>query len=438
MPNQSAVTTVEAQLQRAMESGLLPEQVQTQAEKTMTRLHQPVRLALLGLPGSGKSSLLNLLVNSEVITEGVRLPSLQLTYAAQEQAICTLPDGSKTTLPTVNAAEIAALSPVFVELQMPLAALKKISVLETVAPADPTPLHRASQWASKRADVVLWCTKEFTDLERSIWSQMPDAIKDHGLLMITHMDELQANGLFDGIVGAAKTATMGEFDRVLPIDVRSALSARQPDGNVDKARMRISGGLALIKAVLKQVDQGIRFATDIAEVLLLKHADILAPLNAEPLVLREPIIEEEDNADQAGPDAQDSVALVRNLAAQRALEEDDSSGGTISAETRAAYVHVVDELQDRAAALQDALDDLGDTAPAEVIATCVEQIQWACDYLSENGTDGDQHLERARDTAFDAADLIQLMQMEKRDSAAIEAVTLMLQVKREIQADLAA
>ena len=38
----------------------------------------------------------------------------------------------------------------------------------------------------------------------------------------------------------------------------------------------------------------------------------------------------------------------------------------------------------------------------------------------------------------DAADLIQLMQMEKRDSAAIEALSLVLQVKRELQADLAA
>lgn len=436
MPNQSAVTSVEAQLQRAIESGLLPEQVHAQAEKIMTRMHQPVRLALLGFPGAGKSSLLNLLVGANVLTEGARLPTLQLSYATEEQAICTLSDGSKTTLPSVDAAEIAALSPVFVELQMPLAALKKISVLETVAPADPTPLHRASQWASKRADVVLWCTKEYTDDERRIWSQMPDVIKDHGLLMITHMDRLQADGLFDGVVGAAKTASMGEFDKVLPIDVPAALSARQPDGTVDKATMRVSGGTALIKAVLKQVDQGVRFATDMAEVLLLKHEKLLAPLDAEPLVLNDPVVEE-DETPEIAPNVEESVAMVRNLAAQRALEE-KLADGSIGDETCAAYTHVVSQLQEKATGLHEELDALGDEAPSEVIATCVDQIQWLCDYLSENGTDGDPSLERARDTAFDAADLMQLMQMEKRDSAAIEAVTLMLQVKREIQADLAA
>jgi hypothetical protein len=65
-------------------------------------------------------------------------------------------------------------------------------------------------------------------------------------------------------------------------------------------------------------------------------------------------------------------------------------------------------------------------------------LQWLCDFLADNGDDTDPLIQRARDTAFDAADLVQLMQMEKRDSAAIEAVSLLLQVKRELQADLAA
>ena len=43
-----------------------------------------------------------------------------------------------------------------------------------------------------------------------------------------------------------------------------------------------------------------------------------------------------------------------------------------------------------------------------------------------------------RDAAYDAADMVQLMQMEKSDSAAVEAVALMLQMKRELQANLAA
>ena len=69
---------------------------------------------------------------------------------------------------------------------------------------------------------------------------------------------------------------------------------------------------------------------------------------------------------------------------------------------------------------------------------CAADMQWLCDYLNDHGDPHDEPLLRARDTAFDAADLVLLMQMEKRDSAALEAVSLMLQVKRELQADLAA
>jgi hypothetical protein len=432
MSNQPLGDAIEEQLQQAMMSGLLPDAAQVQAEKIMTRMHQPVRLALLGMPGSGKSSMLNLLVADEVLPAGIRLPTMQLTYGDQEQAICTLSDGSKKTLVSAHASEIAALSPVFVEMQMPLAALKKITVLETVAPADPNALHRASQWAAKRADVVLWCTKEYSDDERRIWTQMPDTIKDHGLLMITHMDQLQANNTFDGVVGSARTATMGEFDKVLPIDLRSALSARQDDGNVDKGTMRTSGGLALIKAVLKQVDQGKRFAVDMAEVLLLQNADVLAPLKDQPAapvvedVAPEAIVEEEVAVVAPDPDP---IAQVHSLAARRATEDD------IGPDTRAAYEHVLAQLQTRAAAL---VTDQKDIAPAEVMDACVDQIQWVCDYLNDNGNDAYTQIQNARDTAFDAADLVQLMQMEKRDSAAIEAVTLLLQVKRELQADLVA
>ena len=65
-------------------------------------------------------------------------------------------------------------------------------------------------------------------------------------------------------------------------------------------------------------------------------------------------------------------------------------------------------------------------------------MQWLSDYLMENGDDMDDLLQQTRDAAMDAADLVQLMQMEKRDSAAIEAVSLLLQLKHELQADLVA
>lgn len=76
--------------------------------------------------------------------------------------------------------------------------------------------------------------------------------------------------------------------------------------------------------------------------------------------------------------------------------------------------------------------------PAKVMARTVAQLQWLCDYVANNFRDSAPLLQQARATVFDAADLAQLMQMERRDSAAIEAVSLLLQVKRELQSNIAA
>ncbi len=543
MSNQSPDDRVHEQLARAVISGLLPDRAHEQAEKLLTRLETPVRLALMGMPQSGKSSLLNLLVGQNVLSDDFKLPTLELVYGDEERAICTLFDGTKKTLDTVDLAQVTAQSPAFVQLQMPLAALKKISLLEVAAPSDPNALHRASQWAAKRCDIALWCTGGFTEDEQRVWSQMPDSIKDHALLMLTRADLLQQQGTFDDIRANITAVATGEFNKILPIATRNAIAARAADGTVDKDMLRQSGGMALISAVLKQVDQGRRSALDLAEVLLLQneaaladvdkvlapHADEaaqdaaesvdapaqepelnepeaaeVAPAEPEPTVdevaedvaLDTPSEPEEEDVASAPPHdpaaapepapapevADDPVseplnpeviakhpnpimspmrrrenvpasrletpepervsvgiARLRNIAARRAEEGmQPTPVAELKPDTRAAYEKVVKHLEDQAAALMDRLEDLGEAAPANVMDQAVEDINWLCDYLNENGDDGDAALQRARDTAFDAADLVQLMQMEKRDSAAIEAVSLMLQLKRELKADLAA
>lgn len=509
MSNQSLGNRVQSELKQAVDSGLLPHSVQDKAAKLLQRLQQPIRIAVMGLPRSGKSSVLNLLVGSDVIPDGVRLPTLQLAYGDIAQSICTLPDGSKQTLDSVDTAAISALSPVFVEMQMPLPALAKISVLEVVAPDDPAAMHRATQWATKRCDVGLWCTRGYVEAEQDIWAAVPENVKDHSFCMMTRADILKAEGLLETAFGAVRNFAKPEFNQVLAIGTPQAIAARRADGSVDKDMMRDSGGLALISAVLKQVDQGKQSAVDMADVLLHQHADLLADapkaalsepapepiaqteappaVEAEPAVeiaaapepVTEPEIEveleaapeppvEEAPAQAAPPPAsrQDAMSRLREMAAKKkamaqaqaepdaeaeqapALEDTPAKAAPAVAApvtttplrpaTREAYQHVINAIEDQGHGLSAIFDEKGDDAPAEVMAMTVERIQWLCDYLQENGDDEDVSLQRARDTAFDAADLVQLMQMEKQDSAALEAVSLMLQIKRELQADLAA
>lgn len=482
MSNQSPGNRVQSDLEQAIASGLFPDSVQQKAEQLLMRLQQPVRLALLGMPGSGKSTLVNLLVGSDVIPDGVRLPTLQLIYGETEKTTCTLPDGSKTVLESVDLNEIAALSPVFVEMQMPLPALRKISLLEVVAPNDPNAIHRAAHWAAKRSDVALWCTRGFNETEQRIWGTMPDLTKDHAFCMITRADYLKTEGLFEATVGAVKLAAKDEFNEILPIATTQGIAARRADGTVDKVAMRDSGSSGLISAVLKQVERGRQSAVDMADVLLHQHADLLAdiddrsappkdkvavpepvapksrtvqepPVAEAPQVAATPVPEEPAKPAVAKPAAQDAISRLRAIAARKNVSRDaafdpaptpvpavaeDKEKDALAPATRNAYEHAVTYIEDRGAELAAALDEQGDGGPAEVMSMTADHIQWLCDYLNENGDVADQSLQRIRETAFDAADMVQLMQMEKGDSAVLEAVSLMLQVKRELQADLAA
>ncbi len=522
MSNQALGKRVESELKQAVANGLLPTAAHEKATKLVTRLAQPVRLALMGMPGSGKSTLMNLLVGSDVMVEGIRLPTLQLSYGETEQAICTLPDGTKQTLDTVDAATISALAPLFVDMQMPLPALAKISVLEVVAPNDPTAIQRATQWAAKRCDIALWCTRGFAEAEQQIWAPIPDLIKDHAFCMMTRADILKADGLLDAALGAVQSKAKDEFNMVLPIGTLDAIAARRPDGSVDKNMLRESGGLALISAVLRQVEQGRQSAVDMAEILLHENAEFIsgdqvaaeptptaapAPVVADPAptpAAPEPVEARETAAPP--PKTLDAIARLRQMAAEKsrskpveaeeaatkapmpepvdeittdaedellvdelfqmpapepeqAAENDDVDEAeieeaaaeaatpappapakikTLEPSTRDAYQHVVDFIADQGQELSEQLVTLGEKGPSEVMGRAVEHIQWLCEYLNDNGDEADPSLVRARDTAFDAADMVQLMQMEKRDSAALEAVSLMLQIKRELQADLAA
>lgn len=521
MSNQSPDSRVHEQLARAVISGLLPDRAHEQAEKLLTRLETPVRLALIGMPQSGKSTILNLLIGQNVVDSHAPLPTFEFVYGRTAQAICTLSDGTKAALEGVDMNEIAQLSPVFVEIRMPLPALKKISVLEVVGPTDPNALHRASQWAAKRCDIAIWCTGDFPVIEQRIWTQMPDPLKDHALLLITRKDLLEQQGTLEDVHASVRSSAAGEFNKIIPISARDAIAARAPDGAVDKERLRQSGGMALISAVLKQVDQGRRSALDLAEVLLLQNEEALADLDAvlaageeeedwgvpqddlatsetdtdteelsEDLALDDAADDEgwdeedEESISIAGPEDETTlrlepalapdpltklrtptmsplsrregreqppaqgqeaekvsmgIARLRNIAARRAEEGLQIAPAVdVLPETRKAYEHALSKIAANAAALSEELETLGDAAPAEVISRAVDDLNWLCDYLGTNGDNADPALQRARDTVFDAADMVQLMQLERQDSAAIEALSLLVQVTRELRADLAA
>ena len=169
MSVRAAADKVHEALSQALVAGKIPASSAETGEILLKRLRQPVRVTLMGLPGSGKSKLANLLLNDIVVPDGISLPTTQYVHGDEARAALTLTDGRTETLEGADLYKIAAASPMFVEIALPLAALGRISLLEIVAPATIQDQQRAMHWAAKRTDVAIWCTERFEQSEQALW-----------------------------------------------------------------------------------------------------------------------------------------------------------------------------------------------------------------------------------------------------------------------------
>ena len=293
----SRVAHVQAETQEAFTKAVkgrrFPTEVRARASKVLERLQTATRVTVMGMPGSGKSALVNLLAGEEIIPLGTELCTMKLVYGAQPLARVTLRDGS--SLVTEGAPElsrVAAMSPAFVQVELPLAALKKITLLEVVAPKSRLDQVRAMNWAMKQTDIAVWCTAEFDASEQVLWDDAPDAIKDHAILARTHAD----------LLGGARAMAEDDlrriagldFAQIIAISSEEARMARSEPNGVNKALLKESGATRIISTILRQIENGRQSAVDQAQILLHKYRAQIAnaPIDeVEPE--EEPVVEAE-------------------------------------------------------------------------------------------------------------------------------------------------
>ncbi|SFJ89095.1 hypothetical protein [Jannaschia pohangensis] len=408
-------------LARALSEGALPQDARATAQKILTRLETPVRVTLMGPPGSGKSRVLALLAGADIVPDGVRLPTLELVQGTTvtPRARITLPDGTVKILEEATPEIISAFNPVFVEQKMDLPALGKISLLEVVTGPSDEELTRAALWAAKRTDVAIWCTRRYRAPERTIWNAMPEVLKDHAVLLVTHAEEFGDADARAAALEPLEEAVGEDFIAILPIDTPEALAARGEDGNVDRDRFRASGGQALISTVLREVKTGRQSMLDQAEILLRRNG--IDPAR-QPHMASEPTM------------VPTPLPPIANPAVSKAARPADSLPAELrpSEATRAAFEAAIARLSKTGAELVAETD----MVPAAIMKRSVREMQWLSDHLDDVEAPGDPVLISLRDSAMEATDMLQLMQMEKTDSSAVEAISLMIQLRRSLHQGL--
>ncbi|WP_374647320.1 hypothetical protein [Tabrizicola sp.] len=243
------------------------------AERLIERLERPARVALLGLPGAGKSAILNLLAGTVVVPETLRLPTIVVQHGPEARMICTLADGHNEVIPGSNLSEVLHLAPALVTLELDLPALKVITLLEVSAGPMEAEQRRATAWAQKRADIVIWCTTSYLPKEQVVWEDMPDVMKDNGFLFLTKVDLLGGREAAQGMLERVELRAGEDFRQVLAISAKHARQAMQAPGGLDRDLFRDSGAGAVITAIKTRVQMARQADMDMAELLLARHVE---------------------------------------------------------------------------------------------------------------------------------------------------------------------
>jgi hypothetical protein len=399
MSGAQAMATVQNRLAAALETGGMPRGAGARGAQLLARLKAPVSVVVMGPPGSGKTSLVNLLIGRPVVPEGIDLPVTEIVSGPVPRTVFTLSDGTIRAVDGIAAPETMAEDAILVRLELPVPVLDSLSLTEIRVAGSHAEQRAAVDWAVRRADIVLWCSQGFGPGERDLWSAVPETLKDHSFLVLTMADQLQMKGLLQDRIAILSDVVAEEFHSLMPLATLHALAARNAQSRENPALWAASGGSALMRALLRQVQTGRAADADSALVFLSRYASGDLPVPAAAVTA--PVASAEAVPAPAGRRGDGFIgSAIEFLAARsgelvRGLPEDDAD--------RRAFVldHCLSTATELGGLLMQA--DPGDPAAAD---------------LQEDMAEG--------------LDMLLLLQLEKTDAAAADAVTLMLQLGKEL------
>jgi hypothetical protein len=389
-------------LAAALRSAALPARATLAGQQLLERLTSPIRVAILGHPGSGKSELLNLIAGERIIPAGVQLPSVELRFGTRRRMALVDPDGEETPLAMGDLGRVGREAATLLRIEAPLPVLSTLTLIEVATHGTAEEERAGVQWAATRADVVVWCSQGFTPAERWLWSAMPERLKDHGFLVLTKADELIRDGTLGRTIAGLEDVVAEEFHSLVPVATLQGLAALLSPAGIDRDALAASGAEALVSALLAHVEQGRRADLDAALLFLSRFAPgaapTLPPEKIEALAADIPaaVLEElsQPPAPVAPAPAGDTAARALDILRGAAVSLGDLAGADGGAE------HILEGCAQAAQAVADTLDPVD--------------------------------LPDLHDEAMEVAEMLVLLSLERSDTAAADAVTLLLQLRRDI------
>lgn len=403
MSGAQAMATVQNRLAAALETGRMPQGAGARGAQLLARLKAPVSVVVMGPPGSGKTSLVNLLIGRPLVPGGIDLPVTEIVSGPAPRTVFTLADGTARAVDGIATPGEIEKDTILVRLELPVPVLDSLSLTEIRVAGSPAEQRAGVDWAARRADIVLWCSQAFGPGERNLWSAVPETLKDRSFLVLTMADQLQMKGLLQDRIATLADVVAEEFHSLMPLATLHALAARDARSRENPALWTASGGSALMRALLRQVQTGRAADADSALVFLNRYASGDLPVALPAAGVAAATAPAPTAAAGASPGHRgDGIfgAAIEFLAAR--------SGELARGQPR-------DDAERRAFVLDHCL------------ATATE-----LGGLLMRADPGDPAAADLQEDMAEGLDMLLLLQLEKTDAAAADAVTLMLQLGKEL------
>lgn len=434
MKDNAADETVIDQLTLAIEQGAFPKVASDYANHLLHRLSAPVRVSVFGIPGSGKSELINMFVGRSVLSDKVRLPTTEIVYGPNEAMTLTDAKGRSHRHEKVDLSLVSSESAAFLKIELPIERLKRISFLEVVTDGSVAELSSAIEWAVGRTDIALWCSQNFEADEQAVWSKVPDSLKDHAFLVLTKADVLSAEGALSKRVSGLETIVAEEFHSLFAVATLQAIAAYGSNGEVDEATFHASGGGALTSEVLRHAERGRRADFDSAQMFLVRYK-ISGLVSASKTAAKDEPVDPSTELVEASPVATnaDAAEVPDDAVQPEAPEVDDAP----EVSNVALFADAVRYLKRRGETLTAAMSDQSEGNGSAILPQCADVVEYLMDHFSQDES-GCEATDAMIDELSEAQELMVLLEVEGGDASAADAATLILQLRREIEMQIAA
>ena len=460
MNQQVAIDGIEQKLRAFAEARELSPSLRDQAQRYLARLVSPVRVTLFGRPSYGKSAILPAAIGEPLLPELSHPPTVELRYGEAPSAQITRPDGSVTE-PRGELCPDDFQDAILAAIERPVTLLKSLSFLEVQADAAEADQRAAIAWAAPRTDIALWCSETYDETDQKLWASVPDQIKDHAYLILTGADAARVEEVRD--------LSVEDFHDVYPVDADGGNAAagikHLKTRLLDHARLGreadADGALLFIRAqehalgeparrnrprtrpltrplmpasleeVIEENLDTTSTASDEAEAPtapeVAADTEEAAP-EAETQGIR--LVSDADEAPEAAPeDAPEPATAARPITRPR-VDQDDGERELYSAGLR--YI------RRRSASLLTTIRTGDDIKDHVVAAHCGETLVHLSDMLNSHDTSAEPEVAALTDTVMEAESLVVLMENERGEQPALDALAILLQIRHDFESRLAA